>query len=75
MAVEEGLIFAACEIQQCVAVTIVDDVVDEPNEVFHVSLEGTPGMDSRITLDPMEGKIEIHDNDGMNLYATYTLIL
>ena len=75
MEMEEGLIFAACEIQQCVAVTIVDDVVDEPDEVFHVSLERTPGMDSRITLHPTEGKIEIHDNDGMNLYATYTLRL
>ena len=67
VAVEEGIIFAACEIQQCVAVTIVDDVVDEPDEVFHASLERTPGMDSRITLDPTEGKIEIRDNDGMNL--------
>ena len=72
MALEVVLIFAACEIQQCVAVTIVDDVVDELDEVLHVSLERTPGLDSRITLDPMEGKIEIIDNDGTNLNATYT---
>ena len=60
----EVLMFEACETQRCVAVTIVDDSVDESQENFLVSLERTPGLDSRITLEPMEGEIVIDDNEG-----------
>ena len=56
--------FAACETRQCVNVTIVDDFVDEPIESFTVTLERTPGLDVRITLDPVDGVVEIDDNDG-----------
>ena len=47
-------------------VTIVDDMVDEPgpNEFFHYTLERTPGLDSRISLDPVDGVVEIIDDDG-----------
>ena len=45
---------AACETRQCMNVTIVDDFVDEPIESFSVTLERTPGLDVRITLDPVD---------------------
>ena len=62
------LMFAACETQSCVNVTIVDDLVDEPGDldVFDVTLERTPGLDSRISLDPVDGQIVIIDNDGIS---------
>ena len=60
----EVLILGACQAQHCVAVTIVDNMINEPEENFHVSLERTPGLNSRITLEPMEAVIAIIDNDG-----------
>ena len=44
--------------------TIVDDMVNELEELFDITLERTPGLDSRITLNPDEGRIVISDNDG-----------
>ena len=68
----EILMFDVCETQRCVNVTIVDDSVDEPEEKFRVSLERTPDLDSRITLEPVDGEIVIVDDDGNNtFYATY----
>ena len=61
----EVLTFDACETQRCVAVTIMDDLVNDPEENFHVSLGRTLGLDSRITLGPVEGEIAIEDNDGI----------
>ena len=58
------LSFAACETRRCVNVTIVDDLVDEPLESFDYTLERTPGLDSRISLDPVDGVVQINDNDG-----------
>ena len=60
------LSFAACETRSCVNVTIVDDMVDEPDpiESFHYTLERTPGLDSRISLAPVDGVVEIIDDDG-----------
>ena len=58
------LSFAACEIRRCVNVTIVDDFVDEPVEVFDYKLERTISLDPRIFLDPVDGQIFITDNDG-----------
>ena len=60
------LSFAACETRSCVNVTIVDDLVDEPDliEFFHYTLERTPGLDPRISLDPVDGVVEIIDDDG-----------
>ena len=59
-----NLNFAACETRQCVNATIVDDFVDEPIESFNVTLERTLGLDIRIRLDPVDGVVEIDDNDG-----------
>ena len=57
------LSFLACETKQCVDVTIVDDEVSEGDESFDVTLERTPGLNMRITLDPVDGIIRIIDND------------
>ena len=51
--------FPACEAKQCVDVTTVDDNVLENVESFDVTLERTPGLDMRITLDPVDGVVEI----------------
>ena len=56
--------FPACETKQCVDV-IVDDEVLENVESFHVTLERTLGLDMRITLDPVDGVVEITDDDGL----------
>ena len=74
LALAEVLIFDACETQQCVVVTIVDDVVDEPEEVFRVALERTIDLDSRIILEPIDGEIIIADNDGNTANYLSTLI-
>ena len=58
------LVFPPCEISRCVDIPIVDDDVLENSELFNVTLEGN-GLDSRITLDPVDGLVEITDNYGM----------
>ena len=58
------LSFAACETQRCVNVTIVDDLMVEPDTIFDYTLERTSGLDMRISLDPIDGQIKITDNDG-----------
>ena len=64
----EVLMFDECDTQQCVNVTIVDDLVNDPAETFHVFLERASGLDTRIILDPDDGEIAIGDNDGINIY-------
>ena len=61
------LSFPTCGTRQCVNVSIVDDDVMENVESLHVTLERTPGLDVRITLDPVDGVIEIRDDDGLFL--------
>ena len=55
-------IFAACVTRSCVNVTIV-------NQSFNITLKKAPDMDSRITLDPLVGLVEI--NDGRYLMYMY----
>ena len=57
------LSFAACETRQCVNITIIDDFVDEPDEEFDVTLERTIGLDSRISLLPVDARVLIEDNE------------
>ena len=64
-AVSTFLMFDSCEMQSCTNITIVDDTVLELPESFSVTLERTTGLDDRITLDPIDGVVEINDNDGM----------
>ena len=61
------LMFEACQRRSCVTVTIVDDEVLENVESFNVTLERTPSLDMRITLDPVDGVVEITDDDGLFL--------
>ncbi|ETW92157.1 MAG: hypothetical protein ETSY2_54335 [Candidatus Entotheonella gemina] len=63
-AVSTVVMFDECETQSCNPILIVDDDVLENVESFNVTLERTPGLDVRITLDPVDGEIEITDNDG-----------
>ena len=63
-AVSTTFTFAACETRQCDNISIVDDVTLEMTESFSVTLERTPDLNSRITLNPVDGDINILDNDG-----------
>ena len=71
VALSETLMFDACQTRSCVNVTIVDDLVDELEEFFRVSLTRTTGLDSRITLNPVDGRTVITDNDGKSYIPTY----
>ena len=58
------LTFDTCETRVCVTILIMDDDIPEGTESFNVTLEGTPGLDDRITLAPVDGEIQISDRDG-----------
>ena len=58
------LTFDECEKRRCINVTITQDLVDEPDEFFNFYLNRTTDLSPRITLNPMEGRIEIVDDDG-----------
>ena len=58
------LSFDACDRRECVNVTIVDDIQLEPVENLTYHLTRTLGLDPSITLNPVDGVIEIVDNDG-----------
>ena len=60
------LMFAECETRRCVNISIVDDLTLEMAESFDISLNRTADLDSRITLNPAEGTIQIIDNDCMS---------
>ena len=56
--------FEMCSTKQCHNIPIMDDNVQESNETFYVTLEGTADMDrDKIRLDPVNGTIEIIDAD------------
>ena len=63
------VVFPPCANKSCVDIPIVDDDVLENSELFNVALERN-GLDGRITLDPVDGMVEIIDNDG-----THTVIV
>ena len=69
----EVLMFAACERRQCVNIIIQDDGVPEQLESFFVTLERTTGLDSRITLDPVDAEIEILDSNSMFVHLMFVL--
>ena len=58
------LMFDECERRRCVNVTITQDLVDEPDEFFTFHLNRTPDLSPRIYLNPVNGTIEIVDDDG-----------
>ena len=63
-ALSTTLMFAACETRRCVNVTIVDDIIVEPCEMFDVTLERIASVYSRISLSSMTTMIEIINDDG-----------
>ena len=65
------LTFDTCELRRCVNVNIVDDLVDEPDEVFDYILAPPPaGLDPRIAITPDVGEIVITGNDCKHLVHT-----
>ena len=63
-AIDVILEFGACLTRKCVNVGIVNDTVDEEDEIFTYHLRRTPNLDSRIDLAPIDGTVEIIDDDG-----------
>ena len=59
--IDEILRFSACQRKQCVRIPILEDSVPEGVKYFNVTLERTPGLDPRITLNPVDGLICIID--------------
>ena len=55
--------FCECETRRCANITIIDDLALEMVESFEITLGRTADLDSRITLDPVDGNIQIIDND------------
>ena len=75
-ALSEILMFAACERRQCVDIFIEDDGIPEQVESFFVALESTPNLDGRITLEPVDGEIEILDANSMSCSpAAYVIVV
>ena len=53
-----NLTFGESDTRQCTEIPIVDDMIVElTDKSFFVTLERTPGLDSRITLDPVDGRL------------------
>ena len=70
------LMFPACQRRGCVNVTIVDDeVLEREVESFTVTLERTPGLDNRIALNPVDGVVEIRDNDCRPFISTVMCLI
>ena len=59
VAVSTLLMFSFCETRQCTDIAIMNDVLIEDKVSFSVSLMRTSELDTRITLDPTDGKIVI----------------
>ena len=57
--------FGSCEKRKCVTICIVDDVILENTESFHITVERPSDVDTRITVDPAAGTVTIFDDDGM----------
>ena len=57
--------FAACQRKSCILVNITDDEILENIESFNFTLERTSELDSRISLEPVDGVVYINDDDGM----------
>ena len=70
-ALSTTVMFGACQTQECVDITIEDDVVLENVESFFVNLSRSPGLDSRITLNPTRAEVQIIDNEGYCVYNSY----
>ena len=56
--------FVACDTRECINVPIVDDMEVEQDEYLVYNLTRTLGLNPNIILDPVNGVIEIEDDDG-----------
>ena len=65
-AVSEVLTFAPCETRRCVNVSITDDLVNEPEGTFSLSLTK---ISSFVTLSVAAGEVLITDDDGKGFKA------
>lgn len=63
-AVDVTLTFQPCDRQQCVNVSITDDLINEPEERFAVSLTLSDDNPPYVTLGSAAGDIVITDDDG-----------
>ena len=68
------LIFDECERRKCTSVSITRDLVDEPDEFFTFHLNRTTDLSPRIELDPVDGRIEIVDDDGKQYIIVSSII-
>ena len=62
VSVDEEVTFAACESQRCVNVRITDDLVNEPEETFSLSL--TRSTSTHISFSPVTAEVVVTDDDG-----------
>ena len=56
------LSFEECEARQCVGISVVDDLINEPVETLSLSLTANPEL--HLTLHPQTSEVAILDNDG-----------
>ena len=66
--------FAACQRKGCVVVTIIDDEILENIEMFNFTLERTSELDASITLNPVDGVVQINDDDGTFNVCVYAML-
>ena len=63
-AVKTVVQFDECERRSCINIPIMDDELLENTEYFNLTLERN-GLHERIQLDPVDGLVQITNNDGM----------
>ena len=67
MAVEEELTFAPCESRRCVNVRLTDDLVNEPDETFSISLSSSS---PHIFFSSPTAEVVVTDDDGKKQIST-----
>ena len=65
--------FPSCGKRRCVNVTIVNDLIDEPEEKFTISLSAVPGSSHLILVHPATGEVVITGDDGHNVIVLLTV--
>ena len=61
----EGLVFTACQREACFDVRIYDDVRVEYSKSFNFTVEMSSWLGRECPIQPIRGKVVIHDNDGI----------
>ena len=60
------LSFEECEERQCVGISVVDDLINEPVETLSLSLTANPEL--HLTLHTQTSEVAILDDDGKKSY-------